>query len=44
MNSDNSYILEKIDYLIDGKYVEELKDYTLKLRGSSNQRIIEINH
>ena len=41
MNSDNSYVLEKIDYLIDGKYVEELKDYTLKLRGSSNQRIID---
>lgn len=35
------YILLDIDYLIDGRYVEELKDYTLHLRGSSNQRIID---
>lgn len=33
-------ILSKIDTLIDGKYVEELKDLTLELRGSSNQRIL----
>lgn len=35
------YILNNVDYLIDGKYVEELHDYTLHLRGSSNQRIID---
>ena len=30
------------DYLIDGEYVDKLKDCTLPLRGSSNQRIIDI--
>ena len=32
-------ILKNIDYLIEGRYVEELNDRRLKLRGSSNQRI-----
>lgn len=31
-----------VDVLIDGKFVEEEKDLTLKLRGSRNQRIINI--
>ena len=30
------------DYVIDGEYVDDLKDYRLKLRGSSNQRIIDV--
>ena len=33
-----------IDYLIDGKYIDSLKDYKLSLRGSSNQRIIDIKN
>lgn len=33
-------ILEYIDVLVDGKFVEELKDLTLPFRGSSNQRIL----
>lgn len=33
-------ILSKIDVLIDGPYIEELRDITLPLRGSSNQRVI----
>ena len=32
-------ILNNIDYLIEGRFVEKLKDTTLKLRGSSNQHI-----
>lgn len=28
--------------MIDGRFVEELKDLTLSYRGSSNQRIIDI--
>lgn len=32
-------IIEYIDCIIDGKYVEELKDNSLLYRGSSNQRI-----
>lgn len=34
--------LQYITYLIDGKFVEELKNLKLKLRGSSNQRIIDV--
>ena len=34
--------LENIDYLIDGPYIEKLRDVTLFLRGSSNQRVIDM--
>lgn len=37
-----SLILSLCDYVIDGEYVDDLKDYRLKLRGSSNQRIIDV--
>ena len=33
-------ILRNIDVLIDGPFVLEKRDITLKLRGSSNQRIL----
>lgn len=33
-------ILNCLDVLVDGKFVEELKDLNLLFRGSSNQRII----
>lgn len=36
-------ILNYIDVLIDGPYVQELRDITLPLRGSSNQNIIDLN-
>ena len=35
-------ILARIDCLIDGPYIEELRDITLPMRGSSNQRIIKL--
>ena len=35
-------MLSLIDVLVDGEFVEELKDVTLVFRGSSNQRIIEL--
>lgn len=35
-------ILSLIDILVDGEFVEELKNISLKFRGSSNQRIIDV--
>lgn len=40
-NEYQKAILDKVDVLIDGPYIEELRDVTLKLRGSSNQRILK---
>lgn len=37
-----SDIIKKCDVLIDGRYIEEKRDITLKWRGSSNQRVIDI--
>ncbi len=39
LDEDYAMILDKIDVIIDGQYVEELKDLNLKWRGSSNQKI-----
>lgn len=35
-------ILGNIDILVDGKFEEDLKDISLKFRGSRNQRIIDM--
>ena len=35
-------LLSLMDVLVDGAYVEELKDVRLKFRGSANQRIIDV--
>lgn len=34
--------LEYCDVLVDGLFVDKLKDYRLKFRGSSNQRVINV--
>lgn len=36
----NMRILSALNVLVDGRFVEELKDLNLRFRGSSNQRII----
>lgn len=36
-------MLELIDILVDGPFVEAQKDIRLKFRGSANQRIIDMN-
>lgn len=33
-----------IDVVIDGEYIEELRDVQLKWKGSSNQRVIDVKH
>ena len=36
-------IFKYIDYVVDGPFVEELKDLSLRFCGSSNQRIIKLH-
>ena len=35
-------VLKYVDTLVDGQFVDELHDFTLKWRGSSNQRVIDV--
>lgn len=35
-------IISNVDVLVDGEYIDEQKDLTLKWRGSKNQRVIDI--
>ena len=35
-------LISLFDVLVDGPFVEELKDIRLKFRGSSNQRVIDV--
>lgn len=41
-NDDLLSLLKLSDILIDGKYEDSLRDLTLKFRGSSNQRVINL--
>ena len=45
IHKSNPYItqiLDLVDVLIDGPYIESMRDITLLLRGSSNQSIINL--
>ena len=35
-------VLKYVDTLVDGQFVDELHDFTLQWRGSSNQRVIDV--
>lgn len=39
---DLRVILQSIDVLVDGPFIQEQKDITLKWRGSANQRVISV--
>lgn len=39
-----SYILKNVDVLVDGLYIDELRDLKLEFRGSSNQRVIDVQN
>ena len=36
------FVLKLVDVLVEGRFVEELKDITLRFRGSRNQRLIDM--
>lgn len=40
---DVTYVLSSINCLIDGPYIDSLRDITLQMRGSKNQRICWLN-
>jgi anaerobic ribonucleoside-triphosphate reductase activating protein len=42
-DADIKALLSHTDYLIDGPYIHEKREIGLKFRGSSNQRIIDMN-
>ena len=37
-----SDLLSSIDVLVDGPFIQELKDITLRFRGSQNQRLLDV--
>ncbi len=41
-SEDMARILRTLDVLVDGPFVQELHDITLRFKGSSNQRIINV--
>ena len=47
LESNNDFIIESLrsaDYLIDGPYVEAERDISLSMRGSRNQRILDLSN
>ena len=36
------FVLKYVDVLVDGRFIKDLRDITLKWKGSSNQRVIDV--
>lgn len=36
-------LLDEVDVLVDGPYIEQERDLSLHFRGSKNQRVIDMN-
>lgn len=41
-DEDKKALLEYVDVLVDGRFVNDLKHYKLRFKGSRNQRIIDV--
>ena len=41
-NLKDKEVMKYVDVLVDGRYVDEMHNPTLKWRGSSNQRVIDV--
>ena len=42
INQDQRQLLEELDVLVDGPFIQALRDPDLLFRGSSNQRIVDV--
>lgn len=42
LDEQQKEVLKWVDVLVDGQFIEELKDFRLKYCGSSNQRVIHL--
>lgn len=42
LNKDQLEVIKMCDVIVDGQFIEKLKDLDLEYRGSSNQRVIDI--
>ena len=42
IHEDQRELLEQLDVLVDGPFIEKLRDPDLLFRGSSNQRLIDV--
>lgn len=42
LNGKQKEALQDIDIIVDGRWIQDLRDFNLKYRGSSNQRVLDV--